>query len=538
MLCIAIPVAVLGMAWLFPRSARVYRIGYAHFPPLMIKSPNGARGFAVEVVKEAARRRAIRLNWVALDDRPEEALESGAIDLYPVFANTPERKARLHMTQPWWDASLALIVDQRKGITNPEQMEGRRVAVVEPSISLELARRLFPRSQYVGRVPYEDVLAAACDGEADAAFLHMGLYFELLQQGATLCADVPLKTVLVPDAVISYGIGAGRGAESVANEIASEIGSMTYDGTLAKIGIRTGVPVSNQAQLIRSLSAARRNRNVLVIVTALFALIAGIVGWQNRRVRQARGVAERARKAEAEFLAHVSHEIRTPMNGVLGMLGLALETNPEPEMHEYLETANHSALALMSVLNDILDFSKIDAGKLELEHIEFSPAHVVEQCVKTLSPDLRRKGLSVVREIAAEVPQVCVGDPNRLRQVMLNLLGNAVKFTQHGGITIRVALGRMGTTDIALNFEVRDTGIGIPRAKQETIFHAFSQADRSTTRKFGGTGLGLAISARLVELMHGRIWVESEPGHGSAFHFTVVMGRKTAETMSAVQATA
>ncbi len=223
------------------------------------------------------------------------------------------------------------------------------------------------------------------------------------------------------------------------------------------------------------------------------------------------------------------------MNGVLGMLDLAIETNSNPEMHEYLETANHSAMALMSVLNDILDFSKIDAGRLELEHIEFSPAVVVDQVVKTLSTESRRKGLSVVREIAPDIPSTCVGDPNRLRQVLLNLLGNAIKFTQRGGVTIKVELGRLGETDVALNFEVRDTGIGIPLSKQQTIFDAFSQADRSTTRKFGGTGLGLAIASRLVELMNGRIWVKSEPDQGSTFFFNIVLARKL-EKVSAAEA--
>ena len=503
-------------------------MGYAHFPPLLSNSKDGPGGFAVDVVKEAARRRNIKIEWVPLDSGPELALSSGAIDLYPLFANTPERRGRVYMSRPWWESPLALVVNRASGLKSPDEMAGRRIAMVGFSVTADLAKKLFPRSQYVFKGPYEDVLAAACAGQADAAFLSLGLYLELLQQGEHQCDRVALTPLLIPDAEIAYGIGAARGAERAADDIAAEIANLTYDGSLAKIGARSGEIVTNQAQLIRALSRTRRLRNLSIVVAAVLAIIAAIMFWQNRRVQQARKSAERARNSEAEFLAHVSHEIRTPMNGVLGMLGLAIEANPNPEMQEYLETANHSALALMSVLNDILDFSKIDAGRLELEDIEFSPAAVVDQCVKTLSPELRRKGLTVSREISPDVPATCVGDPNRLRQVLLNLIGNAIKFTERGGITLRVEPGRIGATDVALNFEVRDTGIGIPRAKQQTIFNAFSQADRSTTRKFGGTGLGLAIAARLVELMNGRIWVESEPGCGSRFHFNIVLSRKLA----------
>lgn len=532
-MCAAVPLAVLAVAWLYPRQDQVYRVGYGHIPPLIVQTSAEPTGFAVEVVKEAARRKNIRLEWVRLRISPDRAFSDGMIDLYPLFANTPTRRGRIYMSQPWWESPLALVVDRNSGVKSPDQMDGRRIAVMGYAAAAELARQLFPRAQYVQTGPRDDVLAAACTGKADAAFLTISLYLELLQQGARQCDGVPLRPLLIPDAEISYSIGARAGAERVADQIAAEIADLTYDGTLAKIGARSGEIVTNQAQLIRTLSRARRMRNFWLFAAAILAIITALAAWQNRRVKHARMAAERARNSEAEFLAHVSHEIRTPMNGVLGMLGLALETNTDTEMQEYLETANHSALALMSVLNDILDFSKIDAGKLELEHIEFSPAIVVEQCVRTLATESRRKGLTVINEIAPDVPPVCVGDPNRLRQVLLNLLGNAIKFTDRGGVAIRVEAGRIGASDVALNFEVRDTGIGIPLAKQQTIFNAFAQADRSTTRQFGGTGLGLAIAARLVELMHGRIWVKSEPGQGSTFYFNIVLSRKSTEVANA-----
>ena len=527
---------VLGWNRAFPRRHVVYRIGYAHFPPLLVNNGSGPKGFAVEVVQEAARRRDISLEWVPIAGGPEPYLREGKLDLYPVFAVTADRRHIVHISEAWWESPLALIVDRKTGFKTAEELDGRRIGITAMSVTDRMVRKIFPRSTYVRKTAYEDVLATVCKGEADAAFLTLSLYLDLLQQGAKGCEGAALAPLMVAEASIAYGIGASQGNERIADELAAEIADLTYDGTLSRIGARSGELVSNQAQLVRKLSQARRNRGILAAVAAICALVTLIVLWQNRRVRQARRAADRARKAESEFLAHVSHEIRTPMNGVLGMLGLALETNPDAEMQEYLETANHSALALMSVLNDILDFSKIDAGRLDLEHIEFSPATVVAQSIRTLSHEARKKGLSIAEEIAPDVPGICMGDPNRLRQVLLNLIGNAIKFTARGSITVKLGLGRLSDRDVALSFEVCDTGVGIPVAKQTAIFDAFAQADRSTTRRFGGTGLGLAIASRLVELMNGRIWVKSEPGKGSTFCFVVVLGRLPELRQAAVAA--
>lgn len=268
-------------------------------------------------------------------------------------------------------------------------------------------------------------------------------------------------------------------------------------------------------------------------------LLAAALVWARllrREVRRRTSELVRANYAKSEFLAHMSHEIRTPINGILGMSELALGTELDSEQFEFISTVKSSAESLLTVINDILDFSKIEAGKLSLDPIPFQLRDLVDDALRSVSTRAQEKNLELFCEVAEDVPDVLIGDPGRLRQIILNLVGNSIKFTSKGEVAIDIRIKAQRAQQCELEFDVRDTGVGIALEKQKLIFEAFAQADASTTRRFGGTGLGLSISKQLVELMGGKMWIRSEPAKGSTFSFSaqfrVTQARSGAQTLT------
>jgi two-component system, sensor histidine kinase and response regulator len=331
------------------------------------------------------------------------------------------------------------------------------------------------------------------------------------------------------------GVGATFEARPAADAIREEIGAMAADGALARIVSRWRSFSGRNLEIADALLRAKRRERWLMAGIAVTILLLLLMLWQavgirrahaamrqkNRELAAALASAQEATELKSQFLANMSHEIRTPMNAILGMTALAMDTSDREERQEYLKDVTNSAESLLALLNDILDLSKIEAGKLTFDRVDFDPAAVARGVCSLLAEEARGKGLELGCRLPEPFPDSVRGDPARLRQALVNLVSNAIKFTEQGNVDLQVAVEAESDRSITLRFAVTDTGIGISEEAQRRIFESFAQADGSVASKYGGTGLGLSISKELIAKMGGELRVESAPGQGSTFWFVL-----------------
>lgn len=529
--------SALTWALLHRRHTAALRVGYSNYPPYMRRLAGGkASGFAVEILSEAARRSHIPIQWIAVDWPADEALAAGKIDVFPFLAISDERRSKLALSRSWWESNLGLVALKSRALP-VKGGEGVRIAAHFPSRAASVAQRGFPGSSITAVPDHESVVAAVCHGKADAGVATHSLLSELLSAGVAPCRGIPLKVQWYPQLTVQYAVGARREFSGEVEDLQKEIVRQAIDGSMRTAALSYGLHPTNQMSLFRDLVGIRDYNAILGMAVLLLSVIVATIFWQNRRVRQARLAAERARlqaeqalAARTQFIANVSHEIRTPLNGILGMTELLLASPLGETQREYTEAVSSSGQALLEMINQLLDFSKIDAGKMDLERKEFSPLHVVEEIATLFSAKAAEKNLEIVSVTYPMMPRTVIGDAGRLRQVLSNLTSNAIKFTESGSVLIEASLVERSASMVTLRFVVEDTGVGIPAAFHERIFEPFSQSDNSSTRRFGGTGLGLSICKELTHLMGGAIGFDADRKDGASLWITVPFGLSRAST--------
>ena len=477
--------------------------------------------FTESLFNEIARRRQIPVEWIQTDLTASEALRRGLVDIWAGAPGTEDRQREFHQTEKWTNVEFSLLSLEGKDQRHPTDTAGRLVAYYERGLDANAVTLALPSSV---PVPHGSVMAAVqavCSGQVHAVMLTRNAALEAVLKRPPSCEKAAFWYDLVPSAAVPIVILARHEAAKEAEAFRSGMGDLAEDGTLTRLTAETMTVAVRQSELISEIiEVERRPETRLYILLASLSILLG-GGILLFKLRSARRAAELASFAKSQFVAAMSHEIRTPMNGIVGMTELLLDTRLTDLQKEFTETVRSSAQSLLTIIGNVLDFSRIEAGMQHTVKIPFSPRPVIEETIGVMAHGAHQKGLDLGCFISPDMPREVIGDPGSLRQVLLNLLSNSVKFTPSGEVIARAGVSRPVNGRPEIWFEVSDTGIGIAPDVMPRLFKPFGQADKSIGRRFGGTGLGLVISRSLVELMGGKLSLDSTLHKGTCTRFSI-----------------
>ncbi|MDQ8196988.1 ATP-binding protein [Pelagicoccus enzymogenes] len=501
--------------------ATALRIGYQSSPPYQIVGEDGSvGGIAIDLVRTAARRLDIELEWVFSPESPDHHFAEGEVDLWPIVTDLPERRQRFHISKPIYQNSIGILSRAENPIRDPKETANRRIAYYDREPSYTLVPELLPRAIPVPLPNHVDAMESVLRGENEGAFLWSTKANSLMFKAAVdRYPEVPIYFYVFPDAKLSCGIAADRSnarAVEAADRMRDEIGKLVSEGYVQTVYFRYYLDPENEISSFFWLDDLERKATTLTVaafVLLAFILILAVMAFVLRRSREK---AFAANKAKNEFLANMSHEFRTPLNGIMGMTQLAQMSASQEEREELLDIVLRSGEAMLTLVNDILELSKMESGRLsvELENLELED--VLRTSTSLFKVIAAQKGITFETYLSPRCPKSIRSDIARLRQILFNLVGNAVKFTAKGRVRVSIDVVQTDGGECLL-FDVSDTGIGIPEAKLAEIFEAFDQVDTSKTRFYGGAGVGLTISRHLANLLGGEVHVESIEGRGSVF---------------------
>lgn len=501
----------------------VYRAVYTQNPPYYFAEPGQrAKGVTVDLFDLAAARQGVKLDWVFALDKPEERLRKHEVDFYPMGAMTPERFAAgdLHLSSAWLRTESWLVWPSRRGSEVPV-LTGQRLGVPNVLAYRRMAQLRYPTAILDPKPDRPAVMTALCRDEEVAAVMESRSLATFLLDRPPACDGIPLRTEPIPGTYQGLAVFGRTEDAAFIDGLRERLGQMASDGTIQRVYRKWGFGFSPETQLVDELNRSMENRRQLMVAVGVLALLLGALAMFAVWLRRALGQASRAAMAKSQFLANMSHEIRTPMGGIIGMAELLrVSSGLRADQLQLVESIQLCGRNLTQILNDVLDVSKMEAGKVVIEEIDFPADEPVRIVTTTMTAEVQAKGLSLSVHTDDDVPAILRGDPIRLAQMLLNLVGNAVKFTSKGSVSIHISQVERRGENVMVRYEVRDQGIGIPLEMQDSLFQPFTQGDPSMTRKFGGTGLGLAIVKRLAEQMSGSVGLESEPGKGSRIWFT------------------